>query len=99
MNMRLKKEHIESIKNIAIDTFGNNVSIYLFGSRVNDSKKGGDIDLYLETDTKEELFEKKIAMLTNLKKAIGEQKIDLVINNFSTEKFIFKVAKEEGILL
>jgi len=97
--MRLKKEHIESIKNIAIDTFGNNVSIYLFGSRVNDSKKGGDIDLYLETDTKEELFEKKIAMLTNLKKAIGEQKIDLVINNFSTEKFIFKVAKEEGILL
>ena len=97
--MRLKKEHIESIKNIAIDTFGNNVSIYLFGSRVDDSKKGGDIDLYLETDTKEELFEKKIAMLTNLKKAIGEQKIDLVINNFSTEKFIFKVAKEEGILL
>lgn len=42
--MRLKKEHIESIKNIAVNIFGSNVDVYLFGSRVNDSKRGGDID-------------------------------------------------------
>lgn len=97
--MRLKKEHIVNIKNIATKNFGKDVQIYLFGSRVDDSKKGGDIDLYIETDIKDGLLEKKISMLTSLYKTIGEQKIDLIINNFSRDKLIYKVAKQEGVLL
>ena len=34
--------------------------IYLFGSRVDDSKKGGDIDLYFVLQEHANLFEKKI---------------------------------------
>ncbi len=97
--MRLKKEHIANIKEIASKVFGKDVQVYLFGSRVNDSKKGGDIDLYIETDIKEELLEKRIKMLSSLYTIIGEQKIDLIINNFSRDKLIYKVAKEEGMLL
>jgi len=97
--MRLKKEHIKNIKELAIKIFGKDTQVYLFGSRVNDSKKGGDIDLYIETTTKEDLFEKKIQMLLSLYKIIGEQKIDLIINNFSGDKLIYKVAKKEGVLL
>jgi len=97
--MRLKKEHIESIKELARKIFGEETQVYLFGSRVNNNKKGGDIDLYIETTTKEDLFEKKIQMILALYKIIGEQKIDLIINDFSKDKLIYKVAKKEGVLL
>ncbi len=97
--MRIRKEYIANIKEIARNNFGKDVQIYLFGSRVDDSKKGGDIDLYIETKISEELFDKKIKMLSALYKTIGEQKIDLIINNFTRDKLIYKVAKQEGVLL
>lgn len=52
--------------------------IYLFGSRTDDGKRGGDIDLYLKTENKENLTQKKIRFLAKLKREIGEQKIDVV---------------------
>ena len=97
--MRINKQHIQDIKNQAEDVFNKDVKVYLFGSRVDDSKKGGDIDLYIETNIKEKLFDKKIKMLSGLMKNLGEQKIDLLINNFTEKKLIYSVAKNEGILL
>ena len=44
--MRLSQRYIEVIKKYFKEFFQNG-EIYLFGSRVDDSKKGGDIDLYL----------------------------------------------------
>jgi predicted nucleotidyltransferase len=97
--MRLKKEYIEIIKKAAKNNFGQNAKVYLFGSRVDDNKKGGDIDLYIETNIKEKILEHKIKMLVELEKFMGEQKIDIVVNNFFLEKAIYKVAKHEGIQL
>ena len=97
--MRLKEEDIDIIKRTTKDYFGNNAIVYLFGSRVDDKKRGGDIDLYIETDIKENIFKRKLKMLVELEKLIGDQKIDLIINNFIHDKFIYKVAKNEGILL
>ena len=57
--MRLKKENIEVIKILAKKYFGENAKVYLFGSRIDDNKKGGDIDLYIETDVKDNIIEKK----------------------------------------
>jgi len=97
--MRLKQDEIEYIKKSAMECFGEDVKVYLFGSRIDDSKKGGDIDLYIETDYTEDILRKKIKMLGLLEKGLGEQKIDIIVNNFSTEKLIFSVAKTEGIAL
>ncbi|MBI5206523.1 MAG: nucleotidyltransferase domain-containing protein [Candidatus Firestonebacteria bacterium] len=44
--MRLKDDQIKHIKN-TIETLDKNAKIYLFGSRVDDYKKGGDIDLLI----------------------------------------------------
>ena len=56
---------------------------YLFGSRTDDTLKGGDIDVIL---TPEKL---PLTLLSSLKRSIlnqiGEQKLDLV--NFTTTKF------------
>jgi len=44
--MRLTPYEIESIKKAFKESFGEG-RVILFGSRVDDSQKGGDIDLYL----------------------------------------------------
>ncbi|HHH73098.1 MAG TPA: nucleotidyltransferase domain-containing protein [Sulfuricurvum sp.] len=95
--MRLSKEEIEAIRRSFSETFQNGV-LYLFGSRVDDARKGGDIDLYIVPESHSDLAVKKIAFLVNLKKRIGEQKIDVVIDRHKNRP-IDSVAKQEGILL
>jgi predicted nucleotidyltransferase len=97
ISMRLSKYEEESIKKAFLEIFKTG-SLYLFGSRVDDNKKGGDIDLYIEVDDLTDVVSKKIDFLVNLKRKIGEQKIDVVIN-FGDERLIDTVAKEKGILL
>ncbi len=46
--MRLQNFEIEAIKSTAQLMFGKQTMVTLFGSRVEDDKKGGDIDLYIE---------------------------------------------------
>ena len=78
--MRLSPAHQAIIKADVISVFGDNAAVFLFGSRVDDSKKGGDIDLFIRTADKDGLFEKKIRFLARVKRQIGEQKIDVVFN-------------------
>ncbi len=55
--MRLERWEIEEIKKAAELIFGKDVKVILFGSRVDDNKKGGDIDLYVITENP--TYEKK----------------------------------------
>lgn len=96
--MRLKVRETEIIKQVAKQYFGEESKIYLFGSRVLNDRKCGDIDLYIET-TSTDVFDKKIKMLQALYKQLGEQKIDIVVNNFTYPLYIYEIARQEGILL
>jgi len=95
--MRLSVHQHETIKRCFKEVFGTG-DIYLFGSRVDDSKKGGDIDLYIVIEEHENLFEKKIKFLAKVKREIGEQKIDVVFNE-DVDRLIEKEAIKWGILL
>ena len=80
--MRLSEQYIDTLKQSFKDIFisGN---IYLFGSRVDDSKKGGDIDLYIvpaKVLSAQERFDKKLAFLLIVKEKLGEQKIDVIVS-------------------
>ena len=95
--MRLTDFEKKTIKETAKDIFGPDARIFLFGSRVKDHEKGGDIDLYIETD-QDSCLEDKISFLSNLKFKLGDQKIDVIINSPNQpEKKIFQTAKETGI--
>lgn len=79
--MRLTVEEKETIKRVFHHVFGKG-KVLLFGSRVDDTRKGGDIDLYLLPAGKMDgagLFEKKIAFLTEIAMELGERKIDVVL--------------------
>jgi len=96
--MRLSTFEVKNIVDCAKEIYGESVKVYLFGSRVDDSKKGGDIDLYLQTDDIEDLFEKKLFFLNSLEKKFGMQKFDIIISK-DKNRDIEKVALREGIEL
>jgi predicted nucleotidyltransferase len=73
-------------------------TIYLFGSRVDDSKKGGDIDLWIESAHDPELFTKKISFLARLKRRIGDRKIDVVFSE-SPSRLIEQEARKWAVPL
>jgi predicted nucleotidyltransferase len=83
-NMRLSTDQILAIRQAATVAFGQGTSVWLFGSRVDDAKKGGDIDLLVcpQSHTAaegEQGFMQKIKMLTLLERHLGERKVDLVV--------------------
>jgi len=80
--MRLTKNQHQAIKQSFLESFGDG-EIYLFGSRVDDTKRGGDIDLYIIPQQElsvATLFEQKIDFLGRLQERIGEQKIDVLLS-------------------
>ena len=93
--MRLKSWEIEVIKNNAKKVFGDDVIVKLFGSRIDDNKKGGDIDLYVIAKNKS--FEKQRKFWALLQIELGEQKIDIIYNEDKNRE-IEKVANQ-GIIL
>ena len=76
--MRLTTVEVNAIKQSALAVFGPGVKVFLFGSRVDDEKKGGDIDLYIKTQVGNDLAH-KIEFLLALEQKIGEQKIDVIL--------------------
>ncbi len=99
--MRLSEFEIESIKNLANLHFGANVEVFLFGSRVKNNQRGGDIDLFIRNPAGTQLkIRSKINFITDLILQIGEQKIDVVLENKATKNSSFmKTIYSDGIQL
>jgi len=88
--MRLSELEIESIKSLAGLHFGTEVEVFLFGSRTNDQKRGGDIDLFIRNSNGEQLKTRtKINFITDLILRIGEQKIDVVLDHPNRKNSVF----------
>jgi predicted nucleotidyltransferase len=74
--MRITPKEKEAILN-SILTVDPEAKVWLFGSRADDSKKGGDIDLLIES--KAIGFKEKQRIRLKIEEQIGEQKIDLTV--------------------
>ena len=101
--MRLSKSEIEIIKSVSAEVWGIKTTIYLFGSRVDDSQKGGDIDLYVHLDEEpapRKIMLQKAKFLAELDLLLGEQKIDLLVSTNSNKQLpIIKTALKTGVPL
>lgn len=94
--MRLSFKQREIIEKIAIRHFGQDIKVYLFGSRIYPEQKGGDIDLFLEAVPEEQItIKKKIAFIIDLKKDLGDQKIDVVFKTSKTPRSKFQQMVEK----
>ncbi len=95
--MRLEKQKATLLKSLITEHLPKS-DVYLFGSRVDESKKGGDIDILILSDRELKRKEKALIEFAFFKK-FGEQKLDLVSYRYD-EKCPFKeVALEEAISL
>ena len=100
--MRLTTFQQHTICTNARHYFGQSTQVWLFGSRVDDTKRGGDIDLYIEPEQQDiaTLPLKKLQFLRALHAVLGEQKIDVVLKIASNDSLaIYNIAKETGIQL
>jgi predicted nucleotidyltransferase len=96
--IRLPLEYIEVIKK-TIKSFDEKSNIFIFGSRTDPLKKGGDIDILVISDIITWKERRKIKV--ELIKKFGERRIDLIIASREKAKkdpFISKIEKE-GIKL
>ena len=79
--MRLTERERDVIRTAVTNHFGKDAQVWLFGSRVDDTRRGGDIDLLVETTLSgEDALRAKIDTITDIQLAIGDQKIDLVVD-------------------
>jgi predicted nucleotidyltransferase len=87
--MRLSAEQIQAIKQETEHFFGAQAEVWLFGSRVDDSAKGGDVDLYIETNAAEIILPAARAR-GELADRLGRY-VDLVVNNHTKEDPILRL--------
>jgi predicted nucleotidyltransferase len=99
--MRLTPEQIEAIKQTANAVLGADARVTLFGSRVIDFKKGGDIDLLFETSQRLDNRATTMgALYVALIRKLGDRKIDIIIQDPATPPApVLTIAKQTGIEL
>jgi uncharacterized protein len=93
--MRLSEQEKDAIVS-TITSYDPEARIILFGSRADDAKKGGDIDLAVISEKIRS--EDKIPIRLRLFDLLGEQKIDLVLAKNEGTPFV-RLAKKTGVLL
>jgi predicted nucleotidyltransferase len=94
--MRLSQEEIKVLKD-KLKEISPSAKLYLFGSRVDNSKRGGDIDLLVVSENflKRDLRVLRIEFM----KHFGEQKIDIILDNGKFEDPFTKLIIQKAILL
>jgi uncharacterized protein len=73
-----------------------NDMIYLFGSRVDDNKKGGDIDIFILSKQKY-TFDRMRKIKIDFMKKFGWQKLDLINWTFNEKNSFKHVALQQAI--
>ena len=95
--MRLQKQEIHTILHVARNIYGEKVKVYLFGSRLDNTKRGGDIDLLIRTDEEKKGVLARIRMIAQLKYLLGDQKIDIIGDH--EDSIVAQEALRKGVLL
>ncbi len=94
--MRLNNNEIKVLKD-KLKSLSKEAKLFLFGSRTDDTKKGGDIDLLVVSDilTKKDIRKLRIEFFKNF----GEQKLDIVLDNSKLSNPFTKIIYKKAIAL
>ena len=99
--MRLTPSQEQITKRTVDRVLGTKNRVWLFGSRVDDTLRGGDIDLLIETEA---VLPNRAKILCRLHGALiyalGERKLDILLKDARTRDApVFEIAKRTGVIL
>lgn len=99
--MRLTAEQIQAIRAGVADVAGQGARVWLFGSRVHDQARGGDVDLMLELDVPvSEPAQLAARLSARVSRAMYGRKVDVVVKAPNLMHLpIHSVALQEGVRL
>lgn len=78
--MRLTEQERVAIVGAVQAVFGTDAEVRLFGSRTDDARRGGDIDLYVEVAPPGCSYEQEVELRLELLKRLGEQRLDVLVH-------------------
>ena len=102
--MRLTAADRHAIETSAREAFPPGTKVILFGSRVDDARRGGDIDLLIEPAcalAADDLVARRSRFIARLYRLLDEQRIDVVVAGASAggESPVVQAARRDGIEL
>jgi predicted nucleotidyltransferase len=98
--MRLEPREMRAIQQAARKVFGEQASVRVFGSRVHDHLRGGDLDLHLEVEPGQATLINEIAFRDLIERPLDELKVDVVLHERGAPRTpIDEIALREGVLL
>ena len=99
--MRLTPSQIEMIRNTAQLVFGDIARVTLFGSRIDDQAKGGDVDLMVEVPNivdEPALMGARVA--SRVSRAMNGRRVDVILKAPNLKiQLIHEIATRTGVIL
>ena len=95
--MRLTADQVGAIRQRIYNHLGLNARIWLFGSRVDDTRRGGDVDLYVEPETPPDLMA-SLRCKSELADAL-DLNVDLILQQPGRDLPIYRIAKQSVVPL
>ena len=98
--MRLERQEIEAIRAAVREVFGDRATVRLFGSRVRDTQRGGDIDLFVEVDPGDASIANEQRLRDRIAPAVDDLRVDIVLHERGAPLTpIERIALRDGVLL
>jgi predicted nucleotidyltransferase len=97
--MRLSERERAIVRAAVRKRFGAEAKVLLFGSRVDDSRRGGDIDLLVDLPrAPDDPMGEAVALEIEVMRGLGERKVDVLIAYPGmTERPIHRIARRSGL--
>jgi uncharacterized protein len=82
--MRLSAGEIEAIRAAAREVLGPEARVWVFGSRIDDRLRGGDLDLLIEVAPGQTTPEIELALRDRIEPALDDLRVDIVFHERGT---------------
>lgn len=98
--MRLSPAHIDALKRLVAETAGPKARLRLFGSRLDDAARGGDVDLLLElVEPVAEPAMLAARIAARATRVMGGRKVDVLLSAPNLKRLPIHEVAERGALL
>jgi hypothetical protein len=98
--VRLAPEEVAAIKHAAVEVFGPDAIVRLFGSRLDDARRGGDIDLHVQVRSGAHAGSASAQFRRLLDRRVGEREYDIIVDGPGQPlSAVSRRALSEGVVL